>query len=154
VKGKHNAAVLYSLIATAKRHGLDPFAYPRDVIARISDHPTNKLHELLPDHWKLAAYYSAGVFARPTGLSSPRPLSIEISMVSPDIADRSDLTSEPSPGLRSNRFGRHFLAGSSFRDAQAIHGSGVRCPALSIMPCFPLHDTHAHPRTNDSAASN
>ena len=58
--------MLYSLIATGKRHGLDPFAYPRDVIARISDHPTNKLHELLPDHWKLAAYYSAGVFARPT----------------------------------------------------------------------------------------
>jgi transposase len=53
--GGHTAAVLYSLIASAKRHGLDPFAYLRDVIGRISDHPSNKLHELLPDHWKLAA---------------------------------------------------------------------------------------------------
>ena len=52
--GGHTAAVLYSLIATAKRHGLDPFAYLRDVIGRISDHPSNRLEELLPDHWKLA----------------------------------------------------------------------------------------------------
>jgi transposase len=52
--GGRTAAVLYSLIASAKRHGLDPFAYLRDVISRISDHPSSKLHELLPDHWKLA----------------------------------------------------------------------------------------------------
>jgi transposase len=52
--GGHTAAVLYSLIASAKRHGLDPFAYLRDVIGRISDHPSNRLEELLPDHWKLA----------------------------------------------------------------------------------------------------
>jgi len=44
--------VLYSLIATAKRHGLDPFAYLRNVISRISDSPSNRLEELLPDHWK------------------------------------------------------------------------------------------------------
>jgi transposase len=53
--GGHTAAVLYSMIASAKRHGLDPFAYLRDVISRISDHPSNRLEELLPDHWKLAA---------------------------------------------------------------------------------------------------
>jgi transposase len=53
--GGHTAAVLYSLIASAKRHGLDPFAYLRDVIARISDHPSSRMAELLPDHWKLAA---------------------------------------------------------------------------------------------------
>jgi transposase len=52
--GGRTAAVLYSLVASAKRHGLDPFAYLRDVLGRISDHPSNKLHELLPDHWKLA----------------------------------------------------------------------------------------------------
>jgi transposase len=52
--GGHTAAVLYSLIASARRHGLDPFAYLRDVIGRISDHPSNKLEEFLPDHWKLA----------------------------------------------------------------------------------------------------
>lgn len=52
--GGRTAAVFYSLIASAKRHGLDPFAYLRDVLARISDHPSNKLRELLPDQWKLA----------------------------------------------------------------------------------------------------
>jgi transposase len=52
--GGATAAVLYSLIATAKRHALDPFAYLRDVIGRISDHPSNRLEQLLPDHWKLA----------------------------------------------------------------------------------------------------
>ena len=57
--GGRTAAVLYSLIASAKRHGLDPFAYLRDVLGRISDHPANKLHELLPDHWKLAHAVSA-----------------------------------------------------------------------------------------------
>jgi len=51
---RHTAPVLYSLTATAKRHGPDTFACLRDVIGRISDHPSNKLHELLPDHWKLA----------------------------------------------------------------------------------------------------
>ena len=52
--GGRTAAVLYSLIASAKRHGLDPFAYLRDMIGRISDHPSNRLEELLPDHWKLS----------------------------------------------------------------------------------------------------
>jgi len=47
--GGHTAAVLYSLLVTAKRHGLDPFEYLRDVIGRISDHPSNRPTELLPD---------------------------------------------------------------------------------------------------------
>lgn len=52
--GGHTAAVLSSLIATAKRHHIDPFAYLRDVFARISAHPQNRLEELLPDQWKAA----------------------------------------------------------------------------------------------------
>jgi hypothetical protein len=28
--------------------------YLRDVIARISDHPANRIDELLPDQWKLS----------------------------------------------------------------------------------------------------
>ena len=52
--GGRTAAVLYSLVASAKRHGLNVWAYLRDVIARISDHPINRLAELLPDEWKLS----------------------------------------------------------------------------------------------------
>ena len=52
--GGHTAAVLSSLIATAKRHHIDPFAYLRHVFARISTHPQNRLEELLPDQWAAA----------------------------------------------------------------------------------------------------
>jgi hypothetical protein len=50
--GGRTAAVLTSLIATAKRFALDPFPYLRDIFARISDHPQHRLAELLPDQWK------------------------------------------------------------------------------------------------------
>jgi transposase len=51
-KGGRTTAVLSSLIATAKRLGLDPFAYLRDLFGRISSHPQSRLAELLPDQWK------------------------------------------------------------------------------------------------------
>jgi hypothetical protein len=52
--GGRTAAVLSSLVASAKRHHIDPFAYLRDVFARVSAHPRNRLEELLPDEWKAA----------------------------------------------------------------------------------------------------
>ena len=42
-----------SIVAT-DRHRIDPFAYLRDVFARISSHPQNRLEELLPDKWLAA----------------------------------------------------------------------------------------------------
>ena len=52
--GGRTAAVLNSLIATCKGLGADPFAYLRDVFARISAHPNDRLDELLADKWKAA----------------------------------------------------------------------------------------------------
>jgi transposase len=52
--GGHTAAVLTSLIASAKQLHMDPFTYLRDVFARISGHPRNWLEELLPDKWLAA----------------------------------------------------------------------------------------------------
>ena len=49
--GGHRAAVLYSLTASCKQHGLDPFAYLTDVLTRIADHPQARLGDLLPDVW-------------------------------------------------------------------------------------------------------
>jgi transposase len=51
-RGGHAAATLYSLIQSAKRHRLDPFAYLRDLLARVSTHPNNRIEELFPDRWK------------------------------------------------------------------------------------------------------
>ena len=50
-RGGQRAAVIYSLIATAKLNGIDPQAWLADVIARISDMPVSRLHELLPWNW-------------------------------------------------------------------------------------------------------
>ena len=51
-RGARHAALMYSLLGTCKLHGVEPFAYLHDVIARISEHKANKLHELLPQNWQ------------------------------------------------------------------------------------------------------
>lgn len=52
--GGRTAATLYSLVASAKRHGLDPFAYLRDVLASIAPTPHSELDQFLPDRWHAA----------------------------------------------------------------------------------------------------
>lgn len=54
-KGGERAAAIYSLIGTARLGGLDPEAYLRDVLARIADHPINRIAELLPWNWSAAS---------------------------------------------------------------------------------------------------
>ncbi len=50
--GGRTAATLYSLTASAKRHGLDPFVYLRDVLATIGSTPLSQLDQYLPDRWR------------------------------------------------------------------------------------------------------
>jgi transposase len=54
--GNENAArnfsVLYSLVQTAERHGVNALAYLEDVLMRVQTHPASRINELLPDYWK------------------------------------------------------------------------------------------------------
>jgi transposase len=51
-RGGQRAAMMYSLIMTAKMNDVDPQAWLADVLARIADHPVQKLDELLPWCWQ------------------------------------------------------------------------------------------------------
>jgi hypothetical protein len=53
-KGGETAAVLYGVIASAKRHGLDPWRYLRDLFTRLPAMTVSGLRELLPDRRKAA----------------------------------------------------------------------------------------------------
>lgn len=51
-QGGERAAMVYGLIATAKLNEIDPQRWLADVLARIADHPANRLNELLPWNWR------------------------------------------------------------------------------------------------------
>jgi transposase len=50
--GGRSAAIVYTLIETAKLNGVDPQAWLTDVLSRIADHKVNRIDELLP--WRYA----------------------------------------------------------------------------------------------------
>jgi transposase len=50
-RGGQRAAILYTLIQTARLNDVDPQAWLADVLARIADHPAAELDELLPWNW-------------------------------------------------------------------------------------------------------
>ena len=51
-EGGRRAAALYTLIATAKLNDIDPQAWLADMLARLLDHPANRIQELLPWNWR------------------------------------------------------------------------------------------------------
>jgi transposase len=50
-RGADRAAVMATLIVTAKLNGVDPQAWLADVLTRIASLPQGRLHELLPWNW-------------------------------------------------------------------------------------------------------
>jgi transposase len=51
-RGADRAAVMATLIVTAKLNDVDPQAWLADVLARINEHPAQRLDELLPWNWR------------------------------------------------------------------------------------------------------
>jgi transposase len=57
--GGCRAAVIYTLIQTAKLNDVDPQAWLADVLARLQDHPAKRIGDLLPWNWKHARLQQA-----------------------------------------------------------------------------------------------
>ena len=51
-RGGDRAALMYSMIVTAKMNDVDPQAWLADVLARTAEHPVQRLDELLPWNWQ------------------------------------------------------------------------------------------------------
>lgn len=51
-RGGLRAAIMNTLIGTAKLNDIDPQAWLADVLERIASHPIQRLPELLPWHWR------------------------------------------------------------------------------------------------------
>jgi transposase len=51
-RGGERAAVMYTLIQTARLNDVDPQAWLAEALARINDHNIHRLEELLPWNWK------------------------------------------------------------------------------------------------------
>jgi transposase len=69
--GGRTAAVLASVLVSCRQHGLDPFAYLRDVLTRLPEHPADHLNDFLPDRW--AALAHAALAASTASEPAPPP---------------------------------------------------------------------------------
>ena len=58
-RGGDRAAVMYSLIVTAKLNDVDPQAWLADILARIAGHPVQRIDELLPWNWRKISVHDA-----------------------------------------------------------------------------------------------
>lgn len=51
-RGGAMGAVIYSIVETCKRSGVNPFEYLDDVLVRVRVHPKDRMDELVPKRWK------------------------------------------------------------------------------------------------------
>jgi transposase len=47
-----NLAILYTLVASCEKHGVNAITYLTDVLLRVQTHPASRIAELLPHRWK------------------------------------------------------------------------------------------------------
>lgn len=48
----HDLAVIYTLVASCEKHGINPVAYLSDVLVRVQKHPASRIEELLPHRYR------------------------------------------------------------------------------------------------------
>jgi transposase len=46
-------AIIYSLVATCKINGINPYEYFHDILPRVASYPANKIADLTPLNWKI-----------------------------------------------------------------------------------------------------
>ena len=56
LRAGQRAAAVMSLIQSAKLNGHDPYAYLKDVLARLPTHKNSQIEELLPHRWQPASH--------------------------------------------------------------------------------------------------
>jgi transposase len=54
-KGAERMALLYSLMACCKSHGINPYDYLKNLLTRIASYPHKQIAQLLPHNWQPAA---------------------------------------------------------------------------------------------------
>ena len=53
------AAMVMSLLQSAKLHGHDPWVYASDVLGRLQGHPNYRIEQLLPHRWQASSIAAA-----------------------------------------------------------------------------------------------
>jgi transposase len=48
----HDIAVIYTLVASCEKHGINPVAYLADVLVRVQKHPASQVEDLLPHRYR------------------------------------------------------------------------------------------------------
>jgi transposase len=46
------AAIIYTLIGSCRRHGVDTWLYLKDLLLRVNSHPASRIAELAPQNWQ------------------------------------------------------------------------------------------------------
>lgn len=64
------AAIFYSLMASCRRHGIDPTEYLKDVLTRLPSATTSQVESFIPAEWAKARRSAAG---RPKSRGASRP---------------------------------------------------------------------------------
>jgi hypothetical protein len=66
-RGGTTAAVIFSMIASCKLTGVEPWTWMRDVLRRIPDITVSHLPDLLPDRWQESPDIAAQTSTAPAG---------------------------------------------------------------------------------------